>query len=97
MAAASDIRAYLQQHPAIDPTQTLIVNFTRFGASSLDIMVYAFTLTRAWVDYQTLKQELLLAMGRIVQRHGAQIALPTQTLHLATGAGEADPPLAHGC
>lgn len=96
-AVCDDIRAYLKQHPAIDPTQTLIVNFTRFGASSLDIMVYAFTLTRAWVEYQTLKQELLLAMGSIVQRHGAQIALPTQTLHLATGAGEAEPPLAHGC
>jgi MscS family membrane protein len=92
-----DIRGYLQQHPAIDTTQTLIVNFNRFGASSLDIMVYAFTLTRAWAEYQKLKQELLLAMGGIIERHGAQIAFPTQTLHLATGAGEADPPLAHGC
>lgn len=82
-AVVADIKALLQNHPGIDTTQTLIVNFNRFGASSLDIMVYAFTLTRVWVDFQALKQELLLAMGRIVERHGAQIAFPTQTLHLA--------------
>lgn len=83
-AVVADIKALLQNHPGIDNSQTLIVNFTRFGASSLDIMVYAFTLTRAWVDFQVLKQELLLDIGRIVARHGAAIALPTQTLHVAT-------------
>lgn len=93
-AITDEIRQYLQQHPAIDTTQTLIVNFTRFGASSLDIMVYAFTLTRVWTEYQTLKQELLLDMGRIIERHGAQIAFPTQTLHLvgeATSGGAPQP------
>lgn len=87
-AITDALRQYLQQHPAIDTTQTLIVNFNRFGASSLDIMVYAFTLTRAWAEYQTLKQELLLGMGRIIEAHGAQIAFPTQTLHLI---GDASP------
>ncbi len=83
-AVVADIKALLQNHPGIDNSQTLIVNFNRFGASSLDIMVYAFTLTRAWVDFQALKQELLLAIGRIVASHGAEIAFPTQTLHLAS-------------
>jgi MscS family membrane protein len=83
-AVVADIKALLQNHPGIDTSQTLIVNFTRFGASSLDILVYAFTLTRAWVDFQVLKQELLLEFGRIVARHGAAIAFPTQTLHVAT-------------
>ncbi|MCB2018579.1 MAG: mechanosensitive ion channel family protein, partial [Hydrogenophaga sp.] len=69
----------------------LIVNFTRFGGSSLDIMVYAFTLTRAWADYQTLKQELLLGIGRIIERHGAEIAFPTQTLHMVTGGDAPEP------
>lgn len=87
-AVVDDIRRYLQQHPAIDTSQTLIVNFNRFGDSSLDILVYAFTLTRVWADFQTLKQELLLEMGRIIERHGAEIAFPTQTLHMA-GAGTA--------
>lgn len=85
----ADIRDMLRQHPGIDTTQTLIVNFTRFGASSLDIMIYAFTLTRGLAEYQSLKQELLLAIGRIVASSGAEIAFPTQTLHFASAPDEA--------
>ncbi|MDO9004311.1 MAG: mechanosensitive ion channel family protein [Aquabacterium sp.] len=77
----ADIRAMLVAHPDIDATQTLIVNFNQFGASSLDLMVYAFTKTVVWVAYQEVKQDVLLKIGRIVAQHGAQVAFPTQTLH----------------
>ncbi len=84
-----DIRAMLQAHEGIDTTQTLIVNFNLFGASSLDIMVYTFTKTIVWVDYHHVKQDVLLKIGEIVTRHGAQIAFPTQTLHLRQDDAEA--------
>ncbi|CAH0347904.1 mechanosensitive ion channel family protein [Aquabacterium sp. CECT 9606] len=77
----ADIRAMLAAHPDIDATQTLIVNFTQFGPSSLDVMVYAFTKTVVWVAYQEVKQDVLLKIGKIVAQHGAEIAFPTQTLH----------------
>jgi MscS family membrane protein len=80
-----DIRAMLQAHEGIDATQTLIVNFNQFGASSLDIMVYTFTKTTVWVEYHHVKQDVLLKIGEIIGRHGAEIAFPTQTLHLAGG------------
>lgn len=88
-AIVDDVRRMLRDHPAIDGTQTLIVNFTQFGPSSLDILVYAFTKTTTWVDYQALKQDLLLEIGRIVAAHGAEIAFPTRTLHV-----EAEAPVA---
>lgn len=99
----ADIKALLQGHEGIDATQTLIVNFARFGDSSLELMVYTFTKTRVWVDYHEIKQEILLAIGRIIERHGAQIAFPTRTLHLhsesaAHGGDAPDPspqPLSH--
>lgn len=78
----ADIRAMLEAHPDIDATQTLIVNFNQFAGSSLDLMVYAFTRTTVWVGYQQIKQDILLRIGEIIERHGAQIAFPTQTLHL---------------
>jgi len=78
----ADIKAMLQAHEGIDATQTLIVNFNQFGPSSLDIMVYAFTRTTVWVEYHEVKQDLLIEIGRIIERHGAEIAFPTQTLHL---------------
>ena len=81
-AVVADIRAMLEQHPEIDTTQTLIVNFNAFAGSSLDLMVYAFTRTTVWVKYHEVKQDVLLRIGRIIERHGAQIAFPTRTLHL---------------
>lgn len=81
-----DIRAMLREHPGIDGTQTLIVNFNQYGASSLDILVYAFTKTIVWVEYHEVKQDVLLKVGEIIARHGAQIAFPTHTVHLPDAA-----------
>jgi MscS family membrane protein len=86
-----EIRTMLENHKDIDASQTLIVNFTAFGASSLDLLIYTFTHTRKWVEFHHIKQALLLEIGRIIERHGAEIAFPTQTLHLATG-GPAEAP-----
>ncbi|MBI3154665.1 MAG: mechanosensitive ion channel family protein [Burkholderiales bacterium] len=86
-----EVRAMLQAHESIDATQTLIVAFNQFGASSLDIMVYTFTKTTVWVEYHHVKQDVLLKIGEIIERHGAQIAFPTQTLHLRSEGPEADP------
>ncbi len=78
----SEIRSLLHEHPEMDNTQTLIVNFNQFAPSSLDIMIYGFTKTREWVKFHEVKQDVLIAIGRIVEGHGAQIAFPTRTLHL---------------
>lgn len=79
-----DIRTMLQQHEGIDATQTLIVNFNVFGATSLDLLIYTFTKTSVWIEFHHVKQDVLIQIGNIIQRHGAEIAFPTQTLHLAS-------------
>ena len=78
----ADIKAMLREHPGIDQSQTLIVNFNQFGASSLDILIYTFTRTVKWIEYHEVKQDVLLKVGEIIARHGAEIAFPTQTLHV---------------
>lgn len=82
----NDIKAMLLAHPDIDPQQTLIVNFNQFGPSSLDLMIYTFTKTTVWVTFHEVKQDILLKIGQIIAGHGAQIAFPTQTLHLRGNA-----------
>jgi MscS family membrane protein len=84
----ADIKAMLQQHPGIDQTQTLIVNFNQFGPSSLDLMIYTFTRTIVWVEYHQVKQDVLLKIGEIIASHGAEMAFPTQTLHLHSDAAQ---------
>lgn len=76
------VKSYLQQHEAIDTNQTLIVNFNKFSASSLDFFVYTFTKTTNWVTYHEIKQEILLGILAIVESNGAECAFPTSTVHV---------------
>jgi MscS family membrane protein len=81
----TDVRAYLQSSPHIDTSQTLMVNFNQFGASSLDFFVYCFTRTTVWTEYHQVKEEVLLHISSIIEGHEAEIAFPTRTLHVAGG------------
>ena len=77
------IRDMLRNHPDIDAERTLIVNFLNFAPSSLDIMVYTFTKTTEWTAFHAVKEDVLLKIAAIVAARGAEIAFPTQTLHIA--------------
>lgn len=84
-AIVADIKAMLRAHAEIDQAQTLIVSFNKFNDSSLDIMVYTFTRTTAWVAFHEIKQDVMLRIAGIIARHGAEIAYPTRTLHVPQG------------
>ncbi|MDP2961600.1 MAG: mechanosensitive ion channel family protein [Sulfurimicrobium sp.] len=78
----SEVKAMLMTHPEIDSTLTLMVNFNRYGASSLDFFVYTFTKTTNWVRFHEVKQDVLLKIGQIIENNNAEIAFPTSTVHL---------------
>lgn len=80
-AIIADIREMLENSPEIDTDRTLIVNFDRYGPSSLDFFVYAMTRTTDWIRFHEVKQDVLLGIARIVERHGAEFAFPTRTVH----------------
>ena len=75
----------LLDHPEIDTSQTLMVNFNAFGPSSLDFFVYCMTRTVVWQKYHEVKQDVLLKISEIIEQHGASIAFPTRTLHIQEG------------
>lgn len=76
------IREYIMNHEALDTTQTTMVHFDRFGASSLDIMLYCFTKTVVWTEYHQVREDVLLSIGEIIESHGAEVAFPTRTLKI---------------
>ena len=78
----ADVEDMLKSHPDIDLNRTLMVNFVEFGPSSLDFFVYTFTKTTVWAEFHAIKQDVLFRISDIVERHGAQIAFPTQTLYV---------------
>lgn len=77
------VRQYLIDHQDIETeSRTLIVNFNTYGSSTLDFFIYTFTKTTNWVDFHGIKQTVLLGIYEIINDEGAEIAFPTQTLHL---------------
>jgi MscS family membrane protein len=84
-AITADVEAMLRAHPAIDATQTLMVNFVACSASSLDFFVYTFTKTTVWTEFHVIKQDVLLKIAGIIAQHGAEIAFPTSTVHVPEG------------
>lgn len=78
----ADIRDMIKNHEDIDTSQTTIVNFDTFAASSLNILVYTFTKTRDWIEYHRVKEDVLLKIIGIVESHGAECAFPTTTIHV---------------
>ncbi|HEC17752.1 MAG TPA: mechanosensitive ion channel family protein [Gammaproteobacteria bacterium] len=84
-AITADVEAMLKNHPAIDTTQTLMVNFVACAASSVDFFVYTFTKTTVWTEFHVIKQDVLLKINDIVEKHGAEMAFPTSTVHVPDG------------
>jgi MscS family membrane protein len=85
------VKAMLKEHSEIDHNQTLIVNFDRFGPSSLDFFIYTFTKTTDWIRFHEIKQDVLMKIVDIIESEGAEFAFPTTTVHLIKEESESLP------
>lgn len=80
-AILGDIRQILKGEPGVhqDP---VVVNFTNYGASSLDIFVLYFTSDPNWAKHLELRERINLKIMRAVAARGLSFAFPTQTIQL---------------
>ncbi len=88
--AVAAIKKMLREHPAIHQ-EFFLVNFTDFGASSLDIMVYCFTTSTVWGEYLDARQDVCLKIMETVEGLGLGIAFPSQTIYMHDMDGEKQP------
>ena len=88
---SASIRTMLENHPAIDQEQIILVNFNQWDASSVNVMVYCFTKTTVWKEWLDIQQEVFLDIAEIVQKAGADFAFPSTTLYAGTGTDGQDP------
>ena len=84
----AEVKAMLNHHGEIDKGKTLMVNFVSLGPSSLDFFIYCFTETTDWETYHVVKQDVLLKVMDIIERHNAEVAFPTRSVLLAPPAPE---------
>ncbi len=90
-AIVGDVKAMLDTHPEIEHDKICMVAFNTFASSSLDFFIYCYTTTTQWAFFHDVKQDVLLRTLAIVHAHGADVAFPTSTVHLAQGEAIADP------
>jgi MscS family membrane protein len=83
----ADVRSLLSGHAAIDKG-SVRVRFVRFGASSLEVEVFAYVFARDWNNFLEIQEDLLLSIMDIVHKAGVRIAFPQQTLYLAAETSE---------
>jgi MscS family membrane protein len=59
------------------------VRFASFGESSLNVEVWSWIATRAFVEYTGIVEELNFSIAEIVQRAGTSFAFPSRTIYMA--------------
>ena len=80
------LREMLYAHPRIDQ-DTVRVRFADYGASSLDIQIRAYALTREWNEYFAIREDVFLRVNQLVAESGTSFAFPSQTLYLGRDGG----------
>jgi MscS family membrane protein len=75
------IEEYLKGNRDIDQ-EFMLVKFTTFNDSSLDIFVYCFTVSTDWTEHLRVRQEVNLRLMELVEERGMSVAFPTRTVHL---------------
>ena len=58
------------------------VNFSGFGDSSLDIMLYCFTNTVVYAEFLEIRQKLFFDIMAIVEEEGSGFAFPSQSIYI---------------
>ena len=76
------VEKLLADHEHIDHEEPCRVYFDLFNASSLDFVIWAFSSVTNSSEFKKIKGRLLLDVADIIAEHGAEIAYPTQTLHI---------------
>ena len=52
-----------------------MVHLSKFGESAMEFFIDAYTYTKRWDEYSTVKQEILLKVNSIVSKNNAEIAV----------------------
>ena len=86
-ALVADIRQLLREDEGVQQ-DFILVNFTDFGDSALQILVYYFTSSTKWLEHMDVRQRINLKIMRAVEARGSSIAFPTRTLHIEGNFGQ---------
>ncbi len=79
--AVSAIEGILENDEGVDQ-EYVVVKFSDFGASSLDIMVLYFTKSVDYLEHAEVKERINLAIMRQLKSMGLSVAFPTRSIYI---------------
>jgi MscS family membrane protein len=85
--AVAAIRDIVENDEGVDK-EFIVIRFTDFGESSLNILLYYFTAAVAFADHLATKERINLAVMRKLNDMGLSIAFPTRTVYFEGRLGE---------
>lgn len=87
-ALVDGIREILINHPGVDQGYHL-VSFTEFSDEGLGIFVYYFTSSTVWKEHMQVRQEVNLAIMRLVDSLGLTLGVPERRVYVGARLEEA--------
>lgn len=60
----------------------IMVNFTDFDQSSMNIFIYCFTTTSLWDEFLEIKQDVNLKVMEILESESAEFAFPSMSIYM---------------
>lgn len=60
----------------------LLVYVDSFAPSSIDILIYCFSRSTVWAEWLATKENIILQIMEIIERHGLKFAFPSQSLYI---------------
>jgi len=78
LTIVKEVKEMIASHGDIDHKQTTIVNFDSYNDSSIDFFIITYADTTEWAKYHEIKQDVLMKIGDIIDKNGAEIAFPTR-------------------
>jgi len=61
----------------------IMVNLDEFNSSSIDILVYCFSRSVVWKEWQEVKEDVMFKIADILKENNLEFAYPTMMIHRA--------------
>jgi MscS family membrane protein len=75
------IRRLLAENPELE-TATARVQLSSYGPNSIQVELFAYVRTRDEAEFRTVREDLLLHIGEVVDNSGSGFAAPAQLLYI---------------
>jgi len=82
----AEIRRMLYEHPKVE-TSSARIRFIGIAASSLDLELFSFVLTREMSEFTAIREDLLFRIMEIVAESGSSFAFPSRTTYFTRDPG----------